>query len=171
MFKQKTAYEIRISDWSSDVCSSDLVDIAVLDGDIDVLLVETGKFGGNADLRVGLAKLDMRPGKVTADTAEAGYAEAAEDIVEQAVHPAVQRQQRVMVGLLVALGADRNGKPVFLPAPGSEITNGHDGHLLSGWNGSWPAGPPKRRDRQTVGQGSGRFAGLVLGRQIGRAQG
>src|SRR3546814_8443351 len=25
-FKQKTAYEMRISDWSSDVCSSDLVD-------------------------------------------------------------------------------------------------------------------------------------------------
>src|SRR3546814_138545 len=27
-FKQKTAYEMRISDWSSDVCSSDLVEIA-----------------------------------------------------------------------------------------------------------------------------------------------
>src|SRR3546814_9754536 len=26
-FKQKTAYEMRISDWSSDVCSSDLVRI------------------------------------------------------------------------------------------------------------------------------------------------
>src|SRR3546814_17333239 len=25
-FKQKTAYELRISDWSSDVCSSDLAD-------------------------------------------------------------------------------------------------------------------------------------------------
>src|SRR3546814_1256653 len=25
-FKQKTAYEVRISDWSSDVCSSDLID-------------------------------------------------------------------------------------------------------------------------------------------------
>src|SRR3546814_4576953 len=25
VFKQKTAYELRISDWSSDVCSSDLV--------------------------------------------------------------------------------------------------------------------------------------------------
>src|SRR3546814_20379222 len=25
-FKQKTAYELRISDWSSDVCSSDLVE-------------------------------------------------------------------------------------------------------------------------------------------------
>src|SRR3546814_7843932 len=27
-FKQKTAYEMRISDWSSDVCSSDLLDPA-----------------------------------------------------------------------------------------------------------------------------------------------
>src|SRR3546814_2320471 len=25
-FKQKTAYEMRISDWSSDVCSSDLIE-------------------------------------------------------------------------------------------------------------------------------------------------
>src|SRR3546814_5284718 len=34
-FKQKTAYEMRISDWSSDVCSSDLVpavDDAVVEG-------------------------------------------------------------------------------------------------------------------------------------------
>src|SRR3546814_13514604 len=29
-FKQKTAYEMRISDWSSDVCSSDLVDVEQL---------------------------------------------------------------------------------------------------------------------------------------------
>src|SRR3546814_2559534 len=28
-FKQKTAYEMRISDWSSDVCSSDLQGIAI----------------------------------------------------------------------------------------------------------------------------------------------
>src|SRR3546814_9059102 len=28
-FKQKTAYEMRISDWSSDVCSSDLIVLAV----------------------------------------------------------------------------------------------------------------------------------------------
>src|SRR3546814_16836566 len=27
-FKQKTAYEMRISDWSSDVCSSDLLELA-----------------------------------------------------------------------------------------------------------------------------------------------
>src|SRR3546814_12666200 len=28
-FKQKTAYEMRLSDWSSDVCSSDLVEMVV----------------------------------------------------------------------------------------------------------------------------------------------
>src|SRR3546814_4912927 len=28
-FKQKTAYEMRISDWSSDVCSSDLAALAI----------------------------------------------------------------------------------------------------------------------------------------------
>src|SRR3546814_11607451 len=27
-FKQKTAYELRISDWSSDVCSSDLIGVS-----------------------------------------------------------------------------------------------------------------------------------------------
>src|SRR3546814_7503326 len=31
-FKQKTAYELRISDWSSDVCSSDLVEVVALAG-------------------------------------------------------------------------------------------------------------------------------------------
>src|SRR3546814_4784544 len=37
-FKQKTAYEMRISDWSSDVCSSDLISMLTqkihdMDGD------------------------------------------------------------------------------------------------------------------------------------------
>src|SRR3546814_9549173 len=34
-FKQKTAYEMRISDWSSDVCSSDLADARAAAGDED----------------------------------------------------------------------------------------------------------------------------------------
>src|SRR3546814_3523244 len=43
-FKQKTAYEMRISDWSSDVCSSDLsnnccVDIVVLSVLLDSIVV------------------------------------------------------------------------------------------------------------------------------------
>src|SRR3546814_3892332 len=32
VFKQKTAYELRISDWSSDVCSSDLFTYTYVDG-------------------------------------------------------------------------------------------------------------------------------------------
>src|SRR3546814_5097702 len=53
-FKQKTAYEMRISDWSSDVCSSDLFrigeirdhpDVALL-GEVDDRLVE-GKIDGH----------------------------------------------------------------------------------------------------------------------------
>src|SRR3546814_3552342 len=31
-FKQKTAYEMRISDWSSDVCSSDLIPAMIQNG-------------------------------------------------------------------------------------------------------------------------------------------
>src|SRR3546814_1756857 len=38
-FKQKTAYEMRISDWSSDVCSSDL--LAVEPPEVLVRLVPT----------------------------------------------------------------------------------------------------------------------------------
>src|SRR3546814_1986207 len=39
-FKQKTAYEMRISDWSSDVCSSDLadvIDVHIRPRDIDAI--------------------------------------------------------------------------------------------------------------------------------------
>src|SRR3546814_9742355 len=41
VFKQKTSYELRISDWSSDVCSSDLVADAVQginDGRVDIVI-------------------------------------------------------------------------------------------------------------------------------------
>src|SRR3546814_4803426 len=43
-FKQKTAYEMRISDWSSDVCSSDL---------LDVLLVRKIGAPGHEELGIG----------------------------------------------------------------------------------------------------------------------
>src|SRR3546814_5546459 len=44
-FKQKTAYEMRISDWSSDVCSSDLVGQGALRGAEVQRLVEHGVLG------------------------------------------------------------------------------------------------------------------------------
>src|SRR3546814_7286063 len=51
-FKQKTAYEMRISDWSSDVCSSDLIDPGE-DAEaaaIRELGEETGIHGGLVDI-------------------------------------------------------------------------------------------------------------------------
>src|SRR3546814_9199978 len=44
LFKQKTAYEMRISDWSSDVCSSDLNGIAaVVAGAVGDIGLEFGR--------------------------------------------------------------------------------------------------------------------------------
>src|SRR3546814_2415025 len=42
-FKQKTAYEMRISDWSSDVCSSDLA-ASHLSGGVDAAIDLTAHF-------------------------------------------------------------------------------------------------------------------------------
>src|SRR3546814_5080036 len=45
-FKQKTAYELRISDWSSDVCSSDLVaNVQIVDGP-DMIKSEDARVNG-----------------------------------------------------------------------------------------------------------------------------
>src|SRR3546814_19965217 len=54
-FKQKTAYEMRISDWSSDVCSSDLVGFvrAMLDA-VEAMLAKELR-------RVGLARRGIDP--------------------------------------------------------------------------------------------------------------
>src|SRR3546814_6518632 len=55
-FKQKTAYEMRISDWSSDVCSSDLIEypVAVVGGYAFAphrLAAAQGQFAGNVAAR------------------------------------------------------------------------------------------------------------------------
>src|SRR3546814_848040 len=53
LFKQKTVYEMRISDWSSDVCSSDLLRVElvqpVIVADVDPFAC-LGLFADNADL-------------------------------------------------------------------------------------------------------------------------
>src|SRR3546814_6583259 len=42
-FKQKTAYEMRISDWSSDVCSSDLALLRVVANDLEPAFGDLGE--------------------------------------------------------------------------------------------------------------------------------
>src|SRR3546814_4166337 len=56
-FKQKTAYEMRISDWSSDVCSSDLAgqeaEAVVIDHDQHAVPLDHRAFGGEIERHDG----------------------------------------------------------------------------------------------------------------------
>src|SRR3546814_1233512 len=63
-FKHKTAYEVRISDWSSDVCSSDLIaEIAGVEG-FEALLVLRVKLAAAAVcVAFGLARVDIGGGE------------------------------------------------------------------------------------------------------------
>src|SRR3546814_4366099 len=63
-FKQKTAYEMRISDWSSDVCSSDL-QVVHAQGEAELVLFADEE----AELEVGV---EHRVQHVAADLAELG---------------------------------------------------------------------------------------------------
>src|SRR3546814_4514953 len=53
-FKQKTAYEMRISDWSSDVCSSDLRDTETNANAYDIMLGFRGTVGDTVDVDFGV---------------------------------------------------------------------------------------------------------------------
>src|SRR3546814_4218675 len=65
-FKQKTAYEMRISDWSSDVCSSDLLiaqslnQISKAHGDNNAIL-------DNCHVRIAFSSNDERTAKRISD--------------------------------------------------------------------------------------------------------
>src|SRR3546814_3207742 len=54
-FKQKTAYEMRISVWSSDVCSSDLLLVARRDEISDLVTLELGISKADSLYEVGRA--------------------------------------------------------------------------------------------------------------------
>src|SRR3546814_2728204 len=86
-FKQKTAYDMRISDWSSDVCSSDL---RLELGEILILLprlVEAD--GGDLRLAVERARLVHHQGD--------GHGAADHQLLPALQHGAVARQDRKSV--------------------------------------------------------------------------
>src|SRR3546814_18805365 len=60
-FKQKTAYEMRMSDWSSDVCSSDLKQSCGGVGAVDLRLARCRPFGEQVDqfLHSGHVKVEV----------------------------------------------------------------------------------------------------------------
>src|SRR3546814_8598806 len=56
-FKQKTAYEMRISDWSSDVCSSDLQILALFPrADMGQIVEPTGTYRSYSSSEVCIAE-------------------------------------------------------------------------------------------------------------------
>src|SRR3546814_6664184 len=72
-FKQKTSYEMRISDWSSDVCSSDLLVLGPFQGKAACIRIPLGKgvCGTAAQERVTQCVTDVRafPGHIACDAA------------------------------------------------------------------------------------------------------
>src|SRR3546814_8033424 len=80
-FKQKTAYEMRISDWSSDVCSSDLVERRMR-GEISARTDATGQelTSVNADqVRTVVGRLVQEGAKSIAVCLLHSYASAAHE--------------------------------------------------------------------------------------------
>src|SRR3546814_9578354 len=90
-FKQKTAYEMRISDWSSDVCSSDLptqhllgfaanrlndflaAGAAIVTDGNNRRLVKNDTFAANVNQGIGGSKIDRHiAGKITTKESEHG---------------------------------------------------------------------------------------------------
>src|SRR3546814_1939905 len=104
-FKQKTAYEMRISDWSSDVCSSDLGSGACRDDRLD----DDGKIGDGLiegsehGLHPGGIGLAERPGRLRVDIGVAG---------EDAPHPCFDgcRWRQVGHGRLESPGRFADGR-------------------------------------------------------------
>src|SRR3546814_2625585 len=65
-FKQKTAYEMRISDWSSDVCSSDLEHLSVVE--TELVAIEKRFFDSLNEPNSSLRSEERRVGKECVST-------------------------------------------------------------------------------------------------------
>src|SRR3546814_7738410 len=99
-FKQKTAYEMRISDWSSDVCSSDLERRAhaeVLDQWHS--LVDIAEIAASAGVRVSVVQASSRQDHLVRNGIEYHFADVAGS------RDAPERSRR-FAALLSGIGAD-----------------------------------------------------------------
>src|SRR3546814_18903491 len=111
-FKQKTAYELRISDWSSDVCSSDLF---------------TGQVGANGQ-REALSPTDILSGGFGQ-----GAGEAADTVSRYLIERAEQNQPAVQMPTGIEV------ENPFLD--GSPVRNPHQRTTIHTRRASRPAPP------------------------------
>src|SRR3546814_14005758 len=102
-FKQKTAYEMRISDWSSDVCSSDLIgiDLAIAQRRFDLDAAgRNARISGRDLLRIGEVRAECGQ---QAKRAHPGAGMARRSIqkrppVAEAVHILVEEDEDFKIG-------------------------------------------------------------------------
>src|SRR3546814_6655038 len=96
-FKQKTAYELRISDWSSDVCSSDLIEQAhfVGNGADDPLIV------ANLGVDIGRGRTDREPLDHSGAQFQFGTLDARLGDIDQAIQRIEERIDDLGAQLLV----------------------------------------------------------------------
>src|SRR3546814_1427416 len=71
-FKQKTAYEMRISDWSSDVCSSDLLAFGVHDPCVVNITIARRSIVWDHDMIIAFAEIIVETISVDKWVDEAG---------------------------------------------------------------------------------------------------
>src|SRR3546814_4303625 len=107
-FKQKTAYEMRISDWSSDVCSSDLAP------DRDIAVEQIG-FGKAEFDRLRIARIIDRGLELLAEAAEVALADRRleQEILDRR-ETGRQRQFAGRLFLDIGFGDDAVGRDDFL---------------------------------------------------------
>src|SRR3546814_2135509 len=104
-FKQKTAYEMRISDWSSDVCSSDLA-VLLLGGASFMALMVLAHMGFSLEALFARAvevktQAALADGATTAEAAERGRSIMAPgNFIKDPV-------SAISFGLALMLGTDR----------------------------------------------------------------
>src|SRR3546814_13166255 len=108
VFKQKTAYEMRISDWSSDVCSSDLRELVAAQVDAFVLLEAVGEIFDELAVEILTAEEGVAVGRLHLEYAVANLEHRD---VEGAAAKVIDRD-RLVLGLVEAIGERGSGRLV-----------------------------------------------------------
>src|SRR3546814_10354800 len=119
-FKQKTAYEMRISDWSSDVCASDLGAVDRADRDEAPAVARLGQIGSRRveqpPRRLGDAR-EARYEALVVDVAEPAVRNVRggmDDDVDPAERPRRRLDQRAAVGVPRDIAGEESGVPATI---------------------------------------------------------
>src|SRR3546814_5582383 len=102
-FKQKTAYEMRISDWSSDVCSSDLGDPGLCCGRM--------RGAGSAGPAIGRADVQDRAGPLCRQPPQCELAAAVIGAVQDDIDHGAKRSEERRVGKVCVSTCRSRGSP------------------------------------------------------------